>query len=256
MYRNRAAAASPYDKRMTLAFDGLDAPQSPLARLDPRWKLAAGVVAATAISFVRSPARICTAAAGVLVLLVIARLPRQLLLTRFGAFLLFMLPFLIVLPALRGRDGLQSALLITLRAATLFALALILIATAPFHQTMRAAQALGVPRVLTQIILMSYRYVFVLRDEFLRIRTALRVRGFRPATTLHTYRTVGHVAGSLLLRGDERAERVAQTMRCRGFDGHFRSLLSFRTRPADVAFLVIVAGSALSFLAADWLLRT
>ena len=33
-------------------------------------------------------------------------------------------------------------------------------------------------------------------------------------------------------------------MRCRGFDGRFRSLAAFRTRPADVlAFALIAAGA-------------
>lgn len=256
MYRFGAAAAAPYDKRMTLAFDALDAPESPFSRIDARWKLAAVILAGIATSFLKDPAMICAAGAGAVVLLVIARLPTRLLLSRFGAFALFMVPFFIIMPALRGIEGMQSAALIAVRAASVFALALLLIATAPFHRTMQAAQSLGVPRLLTQIILMSYRYVFVLRDEFLRIRTALRVRGFRAGTTMRTYRTVGHVAGALLVRGDERAERVAQAMRCRGFDGRFHSLHSFRTRFADVAFFVLVAGIAILLLAGDWLVRT
>jgi cobalt/nickel transport system permease protein len=61
----------------------------------------------------------------------------------------------------------------------------------------------------------------------------------------HCYRTLGHVAGTLLVRGHERAERVGQAMRCRGFDGHFRTLTTFRTTAADVtAFLLIVGGAA------------
>jgi cobalt/nickel transport system permease protein len=49
----------------------------------------------------------------------------------------------------------------------------------------------------------------------------------------------------LLVRGYERGERVGQAMRCRGFDGRFRSLTAFRTRPADVlAFAVVVGGAA------------
>jgi cobalt/nickel transport system permease protein len=254
VYRNRAAAASPYDKRMTLAFDALDAPASPLVRLDPRWKLAALAAAGVMVSFLRTPAAICVAGAGALILVLAAQLPRRLLRPRFGALALFLLPFVIILPVMRGFEGLQAVMLLSVRAGTLFVVALVLIATAPFHLTMQAAQVLGVPRVLTQIILMSYRYVFVLRDEFLRIRTALRARGFRAGTTSHTYRTVGHVAGMLLVRGDERAERVAQAMRSRGFDGRFRSMHEFRTRLADVVFFVLVAGVSGALLAADRLL--
>jgi cobalt/nickel transport system permease protein len=102
---------------------------------------------------------------------------------------------------------------------------------------------------------MSYRYLFVLADELARLRIALRVRGYRNRANRHSYRTAGHVAGTLLVRGYERAERVGQAMRCRGFDGQFRSLTAFHTRPADVlAFLVVTAGAA-ALCAWDWLPR-
>jgi cobalt/nickel transport system permease protein len=239
---------------MTLAYDALDPADSPIARLDARWRLAALVLAGAAASFLRSPQALGFACSSALFLLVVARLPSRLIVGRFAALALFLVPFLIVLPIVRGADGFVAAALVAVRAVTLFALALVVMATAPFHQTMRAAQALGVPRALTQITLMAYRYVFVLRDEFLRIRAALRVRGFRAGTSLHTYRTFAHVSGTLLIRGDERAERVAQAMRCRGFDGRFRSLDVFRTRPIDVALFAVVIIIAASLVAADRLL--
>jgi cobalt/nickel transport system permease protein len=239
---------------MTLAYDALDTTDSPIARLDARWRLAALVLAGVAASFLRSPQALGIACSAALFLLVIARLPSRLVVSRFAALAVFLVPFVIVLPIVRGPDGFLAAALVAVRAITLFAIALVLMAAAPFHETMRAAQALGIPRVLTQITLMSYRYVFVLRDEFLRIRAALRVRGFRAGTTLHTYRTMAHVSGTLLVRGDERAERVAQAMRCRGFDGRFRSLDAFRTQLIDVAVFAVVVLIATSLLAADRLL--
>ena len=78
-----------------------------------------------------------------------------------------------------------------------------------------------------------------------RLRVALRVRGYRNRATRHSYRTIGHVAGTLLVRSHERGERVSQAMRCRGFDGGFRSLTTFRTAPKDVIFFsLLAAGSA------------
>jgi cobalt/nickel transport system permease protein len=71
------------------------------------------------------------------------------------------------------------------------------------------------------------------------------VRGYKNRPALHSYRTIGHVAGALLVRSYERAERVGQAMRCRGFDGEFRSLAEFRTSAADAGtFVLIVAGAA------------
>jgi cobalt/nickel transport system permease protein len=92
---------------------------------------------------------------------------------------------------------------------------------------------------------MTYRYVFLLIDEFARLRIALRVRGFRNRANLHSYRTIGQVAGTLLVRSHERSERVAQAMKSRGFDGEFRTLVDFRTTAGDVlGFAAIVSFAA------------
>jgi cobalt/nickel transport system permease protein len=103
---------------------------------------------------------------------------------------------------------------------------------------------------------LTYRYVFVLAEELRRLRIALRVRGYRNRPTRHSYRTMGHVAGTLLVRGYERAERVGQAMRCRGFDGRFRSLTAFHTTPADVLFFAVVLGGAGALVGWDWLVWT
>jgi cobalt/nickel transport system permease protein len=86
------------------------------------------------------------------------------------------------------------------------------------------------------------------------MRAALRVRGYRNRATGHCYRTVGHVAGTLLVRGAERAERVGQAMRCRGFDGRFRSLAEFHTRLTDVLLFGAIMATAVGLGALDWFL--
>jgi cobalt/nickel transport system permease protein len=126
-----------------------------------------------------------------------------------------------------------------------------LLATAPLDATIKAAHALRVPGLVVQLTLLTYRYVHVVADELVRLRVALRARGFRSRADGHTYRTLGNVTGTLLVRSHERAERVGHAMRCRGFDGRFRSLTEFRTAAADVAFFVVAVGCAAGLLAWD-----
>jgi cobalt/nickel transport system permease protein len=240
---------------MTLAFDST-ASDSLLARLDARWRLAALVPPIIAVGALQSPVPLAVAAVLSLGLLILARLPQRLLLARFSAFGLFLLPFLVILPVVQGSDGIDAAVKVAVRTGSIFALTLVLIGVTPLHRNIQAMQALGVPRLFTQIALLTHRYVFVLRDEFLRIRTAMRVRGFRPGTNRHTYRTVGYVAGSLLLRGEERSQRVAQAMRCRGFDGRLTSLHEFRTHRLDATFFFVSLAATALLLAGDWFLRT
>lgn len=244
---------------MTLAFSTPPRTDSPLSRLDPRWKLAAFTLVALAATLLCTLPATLLAFAGALLLVILARLPPRWVLSRLGGLALALAVFLVPLPFLLDRDGpawdwgivrlslrgATAAGLIAAKALTVVTLMLVLLATAPLDATLKAARSLHVPGVLVQLALMSYRYLFLLADELSRLRIALRVRGYRNRPTRHSYRTVGHVAGTLLVRGYERAERVGHAMRCRGFDGEFRTLTSFHTTSADVvAFLILLAAAA------------
>lgn len=250
---------------MTLALDLPPCPDSPVRRLDPRWKLAALLLAVLSIALLRGLSAAGLALAGSLLLALLGRLPARWFLRRLGATLLFLSLFALPLPLLIDEGpawqlgplrlslgGACLALLLITKALAILTLTLVLLATAPFDATLKAAHALRVPGLLVQLAVLSYRYVFVAADELARLRIALRVRGYRNRADRHSYRTVGHVAGTLLVRSYERAERVGQAMRCRGFDGHFRSLAEFATRPADVGAFLLITSAALSILIGDW----
>jgi cobalt/nickel transport system permease protein len=250
---------------VTLAFDHLTAPDSPLRRLDPRWKLAAVVPAAVAVAALRTLPAALLALAGAATLVAVGRLPRRWVLGRLAALSVFLLFVLALLPFLvdgagPGWDlgplhfslyGLTVALVLACKALAIVSLMLVVLATEPLDATLKAAHALHVPGLLVQLLLLTYRYTFLLAEELGRLRIALRVRGYRNRADLHSYRTVGHVAGTLLVRSHERAERVGQAMRCRGFDGRFRSVVAFRTRWADVAAFLLILGGAGGLLAWD-----
>lgn len=252
---------------MTLTFDHLGELESWLGRRDPRWKLAALLVAAVVVAAARTlPAALAALAAGLL-LAELGRVPRRWFWSRLGTVALFLLPFAL-LPLLPGSGpswtlgpmrlsptGLALALLLAAKALAMTTLVLTLAATSPLQETLKAAQALRVPGLLVHLALLTYRYIFVLAGELARLRVALRVRGYRNRASWHSYRTVGHVAGILVLRSAERAERVGQAMRCRGFNGRFRSLVAFRTTAADVLLWAGVSGVAAALAAGDWLLR-
>ena len=235
---------------MTLFFTPPPRVPSLLSRLDPRWKLAALTLAAAAAAVVHKPAAAAAALAGAAALAVLGRLPPRWWATRVAPAVLFVAVFAVP-PVFFGR-GAETALVLVCKAAALVTLALVLLATAPLDATLKAAHALYVPGLLVQLTLLSYRYVFLLADELGRLRIALRLRGYRNRANLHSYRTIGAVTGALLVRGWERAERVSQAMRCRGFDGRFRSLSDFRTTAADVLMFVVVVAAAAGVCTLDW----
>jgi cobalt/nickel transport system permease protein len=252
---------------VTLALDHLPQPASPLSHLDPRWKLAALTLATLVVALLHTLPAVVLAMAGTLVLVVLGRLPVHWYLSRLGALLLFLTAFLVLVPFIVHDNGpglnlgslhfswygLRLAILLCLKALALVSLVLIGLTTAPLSASLKAAHALHVPGLLVQLVMLTHRYIFVLGAELSRLRTALRVRGYRNRASRHCYRTVGHVAGTLLVRGSERAERVAQAMRCRGFDGQFRSLTEFRTTHADLLFFFCLVGGAVALLFLDLL---
>lgn len=251
---------------MTLAVQELPRPDSSLARLDPRWKLAALVLATLATAALTQLPAAALALAGALLLAAWARLPPRWFLARLGNLLPFLILIGVVFP-LAVRDGgpgfhwgpchlslhgLRLAGLLAAKAVAIVTLMMVLLATAPLTVTLHAAHRLRLPGLFVHLSLLTYRYLFLLAQELGRLRIALRVRGYRNRANWHSYRTIGHVAGTLLVRSSERAERVGQAMRCRGFEGRFRSLVEFRTTAADVAVFALIAAIALMILAWDF----
>lgn len=165
---------------------------------------------------------------------------------------LFILPFTLDAEPLHFSErGLVVGLAIFCRGLAIGSLALVLVGTAPIHHTFAAAHRLKVPGLLVLIALLAYRYAFLIGDELRRLRTALRVRGFRPTMNRHGYRTLGHVTGAVLVRGADRAERVSDAMRCRGFDGRFHTLTAFRTTVADVVSCLLTFAATAAILIWD-----
>jgi cobalt/nickel transport system permease protein len=255
---------------MTLVVDHFPQADSPLARLDPRWKLAGILLAVLGTAVLQTLTATVAALVIAVILLFISRLPVRWYLTRVGTLGLVIGLFALFLPVVvRGSEeetwrlgplslslpGLILALRLLAKATAILTFMLVLLATAPPEATFKAAHALHVPGLLVQLAMLTVRYTFLFGSELARMRVALRVRGYRNQVSRHCYRTIGHVAGTLLVRGYERAERVGQAMRCRGFDGRFRSLTEFRTTTRDVAFFVALVGTTAGLAAWDWSLR-
>jgi cobalt/nickel transport system permease protein len=250
---------------MTLALQPIAAAASPFSRYDPRWKLVALLVLAASIALLKTLPAIALGFVVSLALVCVARLPGPWYRVRVYALLISFLPFLVLIPftVQRGATlgewgwvrlttgGLEVAVGLTLKSVSLLSVMLVQLGSAPFHRTLRAAGDLGCPRLLVHLGNLTYRYLFLLAQEFQRIRTALRVRGFRNRPTRRSYHTIGGVVGTLLVRSSDRAERVAQAMRCRGFDGTVRSFETFRTRWTDVLMTLLLIGAAAGLLVWD-----
>ena len=233
---------------MSLTVRDSDIPDSPVSRWDARWKLAAVGLAVVGVVLLRNPWPAGVAFGLSLALAMLGRVRWGVLGSRWLVLAVGVAPVLVILP-FTASNGWETAVAVGFRAFAVGTLAVVLVYTAPLARTFAAAHCLCVPGVLVQIAQLAHRYSLLFFGEARRVRIAMRTRGFKSGTNAHTYRTLGSAAGTLLVRGGDRAEHVADAMRCRGFDGTYRAMTPFNTGVWDViGFVVVVLGFAMLVL--------
>lgn len=130
--------------------------------------------------------------------------------------------------------GWVSFLSITLRLLLTVTAALILVATTGIDAIGSALLRIGVPKVIVIQLLFMYRYLHVLVEEFIRCVTAYSLRSFHGEGI--QFKAWGSLLGQLLLRSIDRANRIYQSMLCRGFDGEVRLMRTNTLSSADLFY--------------------
>lgn len=111
---------------------------------------------------------------------------------------------------------------------------LILIATSGINEVGLALSQLKLPRVFVTQLLLLYRYLNILIEETARTVRAYTLRS--PREKGIRFQAWGSLAGQLLLRTMDRAGRIYQAMRCRGFNGEIRLYHNRPLRLADCLY--------------------
>lgn len=232
---------------------------SPLHRIDPRVRVCLTGGYAFFLVACQSWLVLLTGVGVSVVCVVVARLPLFPTLRRFGGLLLFLSILLVTMPLTTpgptwlawgpfswSVTGMELAGRIALKASAIMLLATALLATMEPAHLGHALYGLGVPGKFVHLFLFLIRYLDVMEQEYTRLRNAMRCRGFRPACTFHALRSLGYLLGMLFLRSLDRAERILDAMKCRGFTGRFYILhprtLGARDAIAGVAFLFLLTG--------------
>lgn len=154
-------------------------------------------------------------------------------------------------PLTASLDGVWRAALIACKVSASVLLLMALLGDVEPSRLGAALRGLRVPERLSRLFVMTVRYTALIREEVQRLRDAMRVRGFRPGSNRHTWRSYGNLIGMMLVRALDRAQRVEEAMTCRGYDGHF----PYRTPPAparrDWVGFGAIAGAGLLALVMD-----
>ncbi|MCI2047216.1 MAG: cobalt ECF transporter T component CbiQ [Faecalibacterium sp.] len=132
--------------------------------------------------------------------------------------------------------GALSLATILLRVFLCVCAVLALVALTPLAQLTGQLRRLHVPWLVVSLFEMVYRYLGTLLEEAADLRTAYRLR--RGAQKGISLRDSGCLIGQLLLRSFDRAARIYDAMKCRGYAGQMphRAVRPFSAR--DWAFLL------------------
>lgn len=234
-----------------------------VARLDPRSRVLAAGLFALLLTALPHVMPVLLGLGLALLTAALARLPLRRTLRRLAALdgiillAVALLPFTVpgdtvftLLGQGASAQGLHQGALILAKANAVTLMLLALVGSMDAARLGQALGRLGVPEKLVQLLLFTVRYLDVLHQEYARLRTALRARGFVLTTSPHGWRTIGTLFGMVMVRSAERAERIVAAMRCRGFDGRFPHLEEpSRFRSCDGAF-ALASVACLGLLAA------
>jgi cobalt/nickel transport system permease protein len=116
--------------------------------------------------------------------------------------------------------GLQRGITVFLRALAGITVMLFFATSTPIPHFAAALRQLRIPSYITELVILVYRYSFLLFEQLDVLYTAAQCRlGFRG--TKNKLRTTGKLAVSLFIKSLEVAERSQIALYCRNFKGDF-----------------------------------
>jgi cobalt/nickel transport system permease protein len=234
--------------------------------IDPRLRVVGAAAFAAVVAVAYDFNTLLTALALSLVMAVAARLDFRQVVRRLAAPAIFLLLLWAVLPWSHGgetvkvlgpvaitREGVTLCAQISLKTISLMVAFMALVATMTADTLGHSLNRLRLPDKMVHMLMITYRYLFVIEQEYQRLVRSLKIRNFQPRTNLHSYRTYAYLVGMLFVRASERARRVHNAMICRGFKGRFVSLRDFPPNPRNRLFSIACTLSLILLISLEWI---
>lgn len=233
---------------------------------DPRYRVLSTTVYALLVALSNGFSTIGSALIFSIILTQLARLRLREILGQLRPVFVFLLLIWVVLPMVfpgdtlfqvgffaPKTDGVALAARISLKSISILTAVMALISTMSIATLGHVLHGFRVPDKLVHLLLFTYRYLFVIQKEYQRLLRAAKIRGFKPKTDLHTYRTFAYLIGMIFVQATRRAERVQQAMKCRGFKGKFYSIHHFSPRTEGRVFRVLMVTLLTGLMLLEWI---
>ncbi len=244
---------------------------SPIHRWDARYKLVGLGIIIFGFAFGQDLRLLPPMVLLTLAIFWLSRIPFSYLASRLRYPGIFLLTVAVVLPLSTGPtvlfslgplavrlEGLLLMLVIVTKFICILSLSIVLFGSAPFLTTIKAIRALGLPPILADMTLLSYRYIFETGADLQQMQTAMRLRAFRlRGYNRRSLSRLAAMAGTLLIRSYEQSERVYQAMILRGYGCKPAPALAreFQAVPADALAALGTALIGVAFFSTEIFLR-
>jgi cobalt/nickel transport system permease protein len=147
--------------------------------------------------------------------------------------------------ALQVSRGFVSLVVLLEKAALTVLAVLMLMATTNSAKLLSGLRAIGAPKVLLSVLMLSVRFLTLLAGEAGRMMRAYRLRANSPKGI--RIGDMGSFVGQLLLRSVDRAERVYNAMKLRGYSGEFPVRDAGRLTASSAMYAALVSAAILFF---------
>lgn len=152
-------------------------------------------------------------------------------------------------------EGVILSLFLTLKCNAIMLIFIGLVATSTIFEIVHALRHFFIPDKLVVLLFLIYRYSWVIFSEYEKIIKAIKARGFKAGTSLHTYRTFAYLIGGLLVKSYLRGESLYRAMQARGFQGKFWLLDHFQFSTNDTLASLILTVANILIILLPWRIR-
>lgn len=137
------------------------------------------------------------------------------------------------------RQGVNTAVIFTMRVATCVSTVVLLYLTTPQQVLFKSLRTVSVPKIYVFTLEMTYRYIFLLMELVREIYVAKKSRTIKTRGMFEEQKWVGGRIGYTLIRSLDISEKVHQAMMSRGYNGDVKIMQEFKMRKRDYISVVI-----------------
>ncbi len=152
-------------------------------------------------------------------------------------------PFFLPTHICMTREGVNLAVVFTMRVATCVSFTVLLFITTPEQVLFKSMRLVGVPKIYVLTLEMAYRYIFLLIDMVREMYIAKKARTIRSSSIFEEQKWVGGRMGYTLIRSLDMSEKVHMAMISRGYNGDIKIMQKFKMESLDyvaAAFAIIL----------------